>query len=125
MCKFCLSGLILLKFCLLYTSLSGGERIKLQMARILIAQPTVLLLDEPSNDIDIGTLEWLERLLLDSAVPVLYISHDETLIERTANVIIHIEQIHRKTVSRYTIARTTYQEYKKHRDCLLYTSRCV
>ena len=104
-------------------TLSGGERIKLQMARILIAQPTVLLLDEPSNDIDIGTLEWLERLLLDSAVPVLYISHDETLIERTANVIIHIEQIHRKTVSRYTIARTTYQEYKKHREAHLEKQR--
>lgn len=102
---------------------SGGERIKLQMARILIAQPTVLLLDEPSNDIDIGTLEWLERLLLDSSVPVLYISHDETLIERTANVIIHIEQIHRKTVSRYTIARTTYQEYKKHREAHLEKQR--
>ncbi len=104
-------------------TLSGGERIKLQMARILIAQPTVLLLDEPSNDIDIGTLEWLERLLLDSSVPVLYISHDETLIERTANVIIHIEQIHRKTVSRYTIARTTYQEYKKHREAHLEKQR--
>lgn len=96
-------------------TLSGGERIKLQMARILMGHPTVLLLDEPSNDIDLETLAWLERQILAADVPVLYISHDETLIERTANVIIHMEQIRRKSVSRHTIVRTGYREYMKNR----------
>lgn len=96
-------------------TLSGGEKIKLQMARILMSHPTVLLLDEPSNDIDLETLVWLERQILASDVPVLYISHDETLIGRTANVIIHMEQIRRKTVSRHTIVRSGYREYMKNR----------
>lgn len=96
-------------------TLSGGEKIKLQMARILMSHPSALLLDEPSNDIDLETLAWLERQILASDVPVLYISHDETLIERTANVIIHMEQIKRKSVSRHTIVRTGYLEYMKNR----------
>ena len=42
-------------------SLSGGERVKLQMAGLLLAHPDILLLDEPSNDIDLSTLQWLEK----------------------------------------------------------------
>lgn len=96
-------------------TLSGGEKVKAQMMRLLMSEPTVLLLDEPSNDIDIETLEWLEKLILEWKHIVIYISHDETLIENTANMIIHMEQIRRKTVSRYTIARTSYQQYKENR----------
>ena len=92
-------------------SLSGGERVKLQLACILLDGPDVLLLDEPSNDLDLPTLDFLERLILDSPVPVLYISHDEVLLERTANLIIHLELIRRKTVSRVTVTRSGYREY--------------
>lgn len=99
----------------MYT-LSGGEKVKAQMARILLGEPDVLLLDEPSNDIDIETLEWMERLIGETDRPVLYISHDETLIERTANVVIHLEQIRRKTVSRHTVARMPYREYLIQRE---------
>lgn len=97
-------------------TLSGGEKVKVQIARILMGEPSVLFLDEPSNDIDIETLEWLERTIRDTDKAVLYISHDETLIERTANVIIHIEHIRRKTVSRYTVARMTYRQYMDERQ---------
>lgn len=92
-------------------SLSGGEKVKAQLLRILMDKPTVLLLDEPSNDIDISTLELLERLINGWEHIVLFISHDETLIENTANVVIHIEQIMRKTKSRYTIVRDSYNNY--------------
>lgn len=97
-------------------TLSGGERIKVQIARILMAEPTVLLLDEPSNDIDIPTLEWLEKLIVEWNQIVLFISHDETLIENTANMIIHIEKIRRKTISRYTVAPMSYAEYREKRE---------
>lgn len=100
-------------------TLSGGEKVKVQMARLLIGAPTILLLDEPSNDIDIETLEWLEQMIATIPQAVLYISHDETLIERTANVVIHIEQIRRKTISRYTVARMSYEEYITHRNARL------
>ena len=96
-------------------SLSGGEKVKAQLMRLLMNNPTVLLLDEPSNDIDISTLELLERLINDWKHIVLFISHDETLIENTANVIIHIEQIMRKTKSRYTVVRDNYCNYIERR----------
>ncbi len=96
-------------------SLSGGEKVKAQLMRILIDKPTVLLLDEPSNDIDISTLELLEQLINGWKHIVLFISHDETLIENTANMIIHIEQIMRKTKSRYNVVRDNYMNYIERR----------
>ena len=96
-------------------TLSGGEKVKAQLMRLLMQDPTVLLLDEPSNDIDITTLELLEQLIREWEFIVLFISHDETLIENTANMVIHIEQIRRKTRSRYTIAKLPYQRYVEER----------
>ncbi|MCM1538146.1 MAG: ATP-binding cassette domain-containing protein [bacterium] len=96
-------------------TLSGGEKVKVQLARLLMDDPDILLLDEPTNDLDIPTLEWLERLIADSRLPILYISHDETLIENTANVIVHMEQILRKTKCRITVSRCPYREYLSRR----------
>ncbi|WP_310605536.1 ABC-F family ATP-binding cassette domain-containing protein [Anaerosporobacter sp.] len=92
-------------------TMSGGEKVKLQLARLLMKQPDLLLLDEPSNDLDIDTLEWLETFINRCKQPVLYISHDETLLENTANMIIHLEQVRRKTVSKYTVIKMGYREY--------------
>ena len=95
--------------------LSGGEKVKLQLARILMERPTMFFLDEPSNDMDIEALQWLEEFILNADVPVLYISHDELLLERTANKIIHIEQLKRKTESRWSVAAMGYKEYVEKR----------
>ena len=92
-------------------SLSGGERVKLRLGLLLLEDPDVLLLDEPSNDLDLATLEWLEGFLVHCKVPVLYISHDETLLERTANMVIHLERLRRRTLPRCTVARTGYAQY--------------
>lgn len=99
-------------------SLSGGERVKLQLAVILMKNPELLLLDEPSNDIDLPTLIWLENFIRSCQVPVLYISHDEMLLENTANMIIHMEQIRRKTVPRTIVCRMGYGEYLRNRQSL-------
>ena len=96
--------------------LSGGEKIKIQLIRLMIEEPTMLLLDEPSNDLDIETLVWLEDLIQNSPVPVLYISHDETLLERTANRIIHIEQLRRKTTPRCSVVYADYPGYIANRS---------
>lgn len=96
-------------------NLSGGEKIKVQLMRLFMQDATVLLLDEPSNDIDITTLELLEKLIQEWKHIVLFISHDETLIEHTANMVIHLEQIKRKTKSRYTVEKCTYPDYVKNR----------
>ena len=95
--------------------LSGGEKVKAQMMRLLMEDVTVLLLDEPSNDIDLATLELLEKLIREWEHIVVFISHDEMLIENTANMVIHIEQIVRKTKSRYTVAKLPYRTYVEER----------
>ena len=92
-------------------SLSGGEKIKMQLARMILNQPDMLLLDEPSNDLDIDTIHWLEEFINHCGLPVLFISHDEVLLERTANMIVHLEQIKRKTECRATIQKSGYREY--------------
>jgi len=96
-------------------TLSGGEKVKLQLAGILLSKPNVLLLDEPSNDIDLETLEWLEGFINHFEYPILYISHDETLIEHTANSVIHIELLRRKTLPSHTIANMPYIQYIRER----------
>ena len=92
-------------------TLSGGERVKAQMMRILMESPTILLLDEPSNDIDIDTLQLMEKIINEFDGAVLFISHDEVLIEHTANRVIHFEQIRRKTKCRHTVANIPYRQY--------------
>lgn len=96
-------------------TLSGGEKVKVQLARLLMDEPDLLLLDEPTNDLDIETLQWLENFIKGSPMPILYISHDETLIEHTANVIVHMEQIIRKTKCRIMVSRCPYREYLSRR----------
>ncbi len=68
-------------------TLSGGEKVKIQLVKIMMEDPDILLLDEPTNDLDIETLEWLERFICNTKLPVLFVSHDETLIENTANAV--------------------------------------
>ncbi len=98
------------------SSLSGGERVKLRLALLLLQNPDVLLLDEPSNDLDLATLDWLEDFLLSCPLPVLYVSHDTVLLERTANMIIHLERIHRRSLPRCTVSRASYREYVQGRE---------
>jgi sulfate-transporting ATPase len=72
-------------------NLSGGERGRLHLAKTLIAGGNVLLLDEPSNDLDIETLRALEDALLEFAGTVLVISHDRWFLDRIATHILAFE----------------------------------
>ncbi|GAB3224483.1 ABC-F family ATP-binding cassette domain-containing protein [Glycomyces halotolerans] len=65
--------------------LSGGQRRRLQLARLLMAEPNVLFLDEPTNDLDIETLTQLEDLLDDWAGSMIVVSHDRYFTERVAD----------------------------------------
>lgn len=100
----------------LWGQMSGGEKIKLQLARLIINKSDVLLLDEPSNDLDLETVEWLEIFIRECKIPVLYISHDEMLLENTANKIIHLEQVRRKMQSRATVSKLGYRDYMNQRN---------
>ena len=97
-------------------TLSGGERVKIALAALLLNDCDVLLLDEPSNDLDLDTLAWLERFLCSVKKTVLYISHDEVLLSRTAEAVIHLEMVRRKKIPRATAANIPYDEYMRRRD---------
>ena len=100
-------------------TLSGGEKVKLQLTKILLGDPDILLLDEPSNDLDIETLLWLEDFIKESNKAIIYISHDETLLENTSTHIIHLEQINKKSIARHTICKMNYKDYIENRDYLI------
>ncbi|GAB3283831.1 ABC-F family ATP-binding cassette domain-containing protein [Parasphingorhabdus pacifica] len=68
--------------------LSGGERRRLQLARLLMAEPNVLVLDEPTNDLDIDTLQQLEDLLDGWAGTLVVVSHDRYLVERVCDTVV-------------------------------------
>lgn len=95
----------------LLNSLSGGEKIKLQIIKLLLKDPDFLLLDEPSNDLDIETLEWLESFINSFEGGILFVSHDEVLLENCANGIIHIEQLIKKTKPKHSIHKLDYKSY--------------
>ena len=88
-------------------NLSGGERGRLHMAKTLIAGGNVLLLDEPSNDLDVETLRALEDALLEFAGSVMVISHDRWFLDRIATHILAFEG-----ESQAVFFNGNYQEYE-------------
>lgn len=96
-------------------TLSGGEKVKISILKLLMNEYDILLLDEPTNDLDIQTLEWLEIFINDSEKPIMYVSHDETLLSNTANMILHLEQIYNKRECRHTLVRVDYDTYVSQR----------
>jgi len=89
------------------SNLSGGERGRLHLAKTLIAGGNVLLLDEPSNDLDVETLRALEDALLEFAGSVMVISHDRWFLDRIATHILAFEGD-----SQITFFDGNYQEYE-------------
>jgi sulfate-transporting ATPase len=87
--------------------LSGGERGRLHLAKMLISGANVLLLDEPSNDLDVETLRALEEALLEFAGSVLVISHDRWFLDRIATHILAFEGD-----SQAVFFNGNYQEYE-------------
>ncbi|XMB66847.1 ATP-binding cassette domain-containing protein [Mycoplasmatota bacterium zrk1] len=101
------------------STLSGGEKIKLQIIKLLMNDSEILLLDEPTNDLDLESLVWLEEYIMKLEIPVIFISHDETLLERTANKIVHIEQLKKKNEPKHTVKKIDYNTYVKRRKAQL------
>ena len=96
-------------------TLSGGEKVKISILKLLLNEYDILFLDEPTNDLDIETLEWLENFINNTSKPIIYVSHDETLLANTANMILHLEQIKKKTECRHTLLKIDYDTYVEQR----------
>jgi ATP-binding cassette subfamily F protein uup len=71
--------------------LSGGERARVLIARLMLQPADVLILDEPTNDLDIPTLEILEEALLEFAGALVLVTHDRYLLDRVTNVVVGLD----------------------------------
>ena len=74
------------------THLSGGERRRVALCRLLLEKPDILLLDEPTNHLDAESVAWLEKTLREFAGTVLVITHDRYFLENVTNWILEIER---------------------------------
>jgi ATP-binding cassette subfamily F protein uup len=73
-------------------TLSGGQRKRLALARLLIEDPDIYILDEPTNHLDIDTIEWLEKLLTEGAKTILMVTHDRYFLDNVCNEILEIDK---------------------------------
>ena len=74
------------------SSLSGGQKKRLSLAKLLIDDPDVYILDEPTNHLDIETIEWLEKLLTTGSKSVLLVTHDRYFLDQVCTEIRELDQ---------------------------------
>ncbi|WP_396150171.1 ABC-F family ATP-binding cassette domain-containing protein [Flavobacterium sp.] len=84
---------------------SGGWRMRIELAKILLKKPDLILLDEPTNHMDIESIQWLEDFLINSAKAVMVISHDKTFVDNITNRTIEV------TMGRIYDYKAVYSEY--------------
>ena len=96
----------------LFASLSGGERTRLNLARLILEKTDILLLDEPTNHLDLRSVEWLESYIKSFKGTVLAISHDRYFLDRVAERVIEIVDGHAEF---YSGNYSFYMEEKQNR----------
>ncbi len=84
---------------------SGGWRMRIELAKILLQKPDLILLDEPTNHMDIESIQWLEDFLVNNAKAVIVISHDKTFVDNITNRTIEV------TMGRIYDYKATYSHY--------------
>ena len=84
---------------------SGGWIMRIELAKILLKKPDLILLDEPTNHMDIESIQWLEEFLINQAKAVMIISHDKTFVDNITNRTIEV------TMGRIYDYKAVYSEY--------------
>ncbi|HEX8018952.1 ABC-F family ATP-binding cassette domain-containing protein [Mucilaginibacter sp.] len=95
------------------TTLSGGQKKRLALAKLLIEDPEVYILDEPTNHLDIDTIEWLEKLLTEGNKTILMVTHDRYFLDNVCNEILEID---RGKIQPYNGSYGYYLEKKAERE---------
>lgn len=93
-----------------FSTLSGGMRRRVMLARALVREPDVLLLDEPTNHLDITSIQWIESFILNTNLTLLFVTHDRKLLKRLATRIVEID---RGTLYDWSCDYETFLERKK------------
>ena len=93
-------------------TLSGGQQNRLLLAKLLLAEPDLMLLDEPSNHLDIDATEWLERFLIDTDQAILVVSHDRYFLDKVTNRTL---ELYSGTIESYPGNFTQYKRLKSER----------
>ncbi|MDM1296071.1 ABC-F family ATP-binding cassette domain-containing protein [Sphingobacterium sp. N143] len=96
-------------------SLSGGQRKRLALAKLLIDEPDVYILDEPTNHLDIETIEWLEKLLTTGNKTVLLVTHDRYFLD---NICTEIRELDRGNLYSYKGNYSYFLEKKSEREAI-------
>lgn len=96
-------------------SLSGGQKKRLSLAKLLIDEPDVYILDEPTNHLDIETIEWLEKLLTTGNKTVLLVTHDRYFLD---NVCTEIRELDKGNIFTYKGNYTYFLEKKAEREAI-------
>jgi ATP-binding cassette subfamily F protein uup len=96
-----------------FTSLSGGTKRRVLLARALVSSPDILILDEPTNHLDIDTILWLEEILARSVKTVLFVTHDRAFARRLANRVAELDR------GRLYAFSCGYDEFTERREALL------
>jgi len=96
-----------------FTSLSGGTKRRVLLARALVSSPDILILDEPTNHLDIDTILWLEEFLAKSVKTVLFVTHDRAFARRLANRVAELDR------GRIYAFSCSYDEFVLRREALL------
>ncbi|MBM4005301.1 MAG: ABC-F family ATP-binding cassette domain-containing protein [Planctomycetes bacterium] len=92
--------------------LSGGQQNRLILARLLLSEPDLMLLDEPSNHLDIEATQWLESYLVESEQTLLVVSHDRYFLDRVTNRTL---ELHAGTIDSYSGNFSAYRRQKAER----------
>ena len=96
-------------------SLSGGEALKIQLIHELAKPFEVLFLDEPSNDLDLETVDWLKRKIQKMKQTVIFISHDEDFLSQTADTIVHLRLVKHRKEAETLVEHLDYDRYSEQR----------
>jgi ATP-binding cassette, subfamily F, member 3 len=91
---------------------SGGWRMRIELAKILLQKPDLILLDEPTNHMDIESIQWLEDFLVNNAKAVIVISHDKTFVDNITNRTIEVTM---GRIYDYKVNYTQYLQLRKER----------
>ena len=96
-------------------SLSGGEALKIQLIHELAKHFEILFLDEPSNDLDLETIDWLKGQIRKIRQTVIFISHDEDFLSETADAIVHLRLVKHRKEAETLVEHLDYDCYSEQR----------